>query len=83
MAVALKVGVTCKSCGGVIEIEDEYVRGIRPIEMATVLYAGFHEPAGEEAADVKIAWRKTLTCEKSDCRKTHSYRSEDLLLFDG
>jgi hypothetical protein len=72
----------CKSCGGAIEIEDEYIPGIRATEMAAVLYAGFSRAAGEQSAGGDTTWRKTLTCGNSRCGNMHEYRSDDLLLFD-
>jgi hypothetical protein len=32
---------------------------------------------------VNVAWQETLTCENPDCGKTHEYRGEDLMLYDG
>lgn len=82
VVVAQKVGVMCKSCGGAIEIEDEYVPGIRATEMAAVLYAGFHKAVGGKSADVNTTWCKILTCGKLDCGKMYEYGCDDLLLFD-
>jgi hypothetical protein len=47
--------------------------------MAAALYT----PNGRTFADLANgAWQKTLTCENPDCRKTHEYRGNDLLLYD-
>jgi hypothetical protein len=80
VVVAYRVGVICKSCQQPIEIEDEYIRGVRAIEMATALY----QPIGKNRPDfVNVAWQETLTCGNPDCRRRHEYRGGDLLLYDG
>ncbi len=65
-----------------MEIDDEYVPGIRATEMAAVLYAGFHGDTPEASPVVKATWSRTLACAKSDCGEVHEYRSGDLLLFE-
>jgi hypothetical protein len=78
VVVAHKIGVICKSCGEKIEIEDEYIPGVRATEMAV-----FYKPLGKKFADVvNVAWQKSLTCGNPDCGKTHEYRGDDLLLYD-
>jgi len=80
VVVAYKVGVICRSCGQKIEIEDEYIQGVRAIEMA----AGFYKQVAEKFADfVNVAWQQVLTCGNPDCGKTDEYRGDDLLLYDG
>lgn len=83
VVMAQKVGVLCKSCGKGIEIDDEYVPGIRDAEMAASLYRPLFKAAEGKTADSAIRpWQKTLTCENPDCRKTHTYRTDDLRLYD-
>ncbi len=79
VVVAYRVGVICKSCRWKIEVEDEYIRGVRATEMAAALY----KPSGKGFPDFVDAWQKTLTCGNPDCGKTREYRSDDLLLYDG
>jgi hypothetical protein len=80
VVVAYKVGVICRSCGRRIEIEDEYIRGVRAVEMAAV----FYKPVAEKFADfASVAWQQTLSCGNPGCGKTHEYRGDDLLLYDG
>ena len=75
----LKVGVVCKDCGERIEVEDEYIPGIRGTEMAARLY----QPVAGRIVDfVNRAWRKTLVCVNPDCRQTHEYTISDLLLYN-
>jgi len=79
VVVAQKPGVICKSCGKGIEIDDEYIPGIQGAEMA----ASFYRPFGGKTVDfVNRAWQKTLICGNPDCGKTHTYRSDDLRLYD-
>lgn len=78
VVVVYRVGVICRRCGSKIEIEDEYVAGVRAAEMAAL-----YQPAGRKSDVVNTAWQKTLTCGNSWCRKTFRYRREDLLLYDG
>ncbi len=80
VVVAYRVGVICKSCGGRIEIEDEYIPGVSAIEMAAAMY----KRSGKGSPDfVKAAWQETLTCGHPDCGKTYEYRGDDLVLYDG
>jgi len=79
--------VLCKSCGKGIEIDDEYIPGIRGAEMAASLYKPFYKlfskPIEGKIVDSVIRpWQKTLTCENRDCGKTHTYRTDDLRLYD-
>ena len=77
--MAHKIGVVCKNCGQKIQIEDEYIPGIRGTEIAASLY----QPVGGRSVDfANGAWRKTLTCENPDCRQTHEYAGSDLLLYN-
>jgi hypothetical protein len=80
VVVAYRVGVICRSCRQRIEIEDEYIQGVRAIEMAAALY----KPIGKSFPDlVNVAWQEALTCGNPHCGKTHEYRGDDLLLYDG
>jgi hypothetical protein len=80
VVVAYKVGVICRSCGRRIEIEDEYIPGIRAREMA----AAFYKPVAEKFADyANTAWQQILTCGNPDCGKTDEYSGDDLLIYDG
>jgi len=80
VVVAYKVGVICRKCGWRIEIEDEYIRGVRAMEMAAALY----KPAPEKFANfANVAWKQILTCGNPDCGKTDGYRGDELLLYDG
>jgi hypothetical protein len=77
VVVAHKVGVICKSCGQRIEVEDQYIPGVRATEAAV-----FYMPVGKKFADVvDVVWQTALTCGNPDCWKTHEYRGEDLLLY--
>jgi hypothetical protein len=78
VVVALKPGVLCKSCGEGIEIDDDYLPGIRGAEMAASLYKHFSTPINSAIRP----WQKTLTCGNPDCRKTHTYGTDDLRLYD-
>jgi hypothetical protein len=81
--VAQKLGVLCKSCGKGIEIDDEYLPGIRGAEMAASLYRHFSKPGEGKIVDTAIRpWQRTLTCEDPDCRETHTYGTDDLRLYD-
>jgi hypothetical protein len=61
-----------------IEVEDEYIPGVRATEMVV-----FYTPAGKQFADVvNVVWQKALTCGNPVCGKTHEYRGDDLLLYD-
>jgi len=83
VVVAQKPGVFCKSCGKGIEIDDEYIPGIRGAEMAASLYT-VSKPVDGKLVDSAIRqWQNTLTCANPDCRKTHTYGTDDLRLFDG
>jgi|CZKX01.1.fsa_nt_gi hypothetical protein len=80
MMVAHKVGVICRSCGEGIEIEDEYIRGVRAADMAAALY----KPIGKTPPDfVTMAWQEALTCAHPDCGTTHEYGGDDLVLYVG
>ena len=80
--VAQKPGVLCKSCGKGIEIDDEYIPGIRGAELAASLYRA-SRPVERKIVDSVIRpWQKTLTCANPDCGKTHTYRTDDLRLYD-
>jgi hypothetical protein len=79
LVVSYRVGVICRTCQRSIEVDDEYIQGIRATEMAAALY----KSNGRTFPDLtNAAWQKTLTCENPDCRKTHEYRGGDLLLYD-
>jgi hypothetical protein len=81
VVVAQKAGVLCKSCGKGIEVDDEYIPGIRGAELAAILYS---KPVEGKIVDSAIRpWQKTLTCGNPDCGKTHTYRTDDLCLYDG
>src|SRR5437667_12800102 len=73
-------GVHCKSCGNEIEIDDDYVRGIRGVQMAANLYMHLSTKAKVAASRIR-PWRKTLTCENPACRETHTYGTDDLCLY--
>ena len=80
VVVAQKAGVICKSCGEAIEIEDDYIPGIRGAAVAASLY----KAAGGRTVDfVNRAWQKILICGNPHCGKTHEYRGDNLLLYDG
>jgi hypothetical protein len=78
VVVTQKVGVLCKNCGTGIEIDDEYLPGIRGAEMAASFYQRFSKPAS-----MVRPWQKLLTCGNPNCRATHTYRTEDLRLYVG
>jgi predicted RNA-binding Zn-ribbon protein involved in translation (DUF1610 family) len=83
VVVAQKPGVLCKSCGKGIEIDDEYIPGIRGAELAASLYT-VSKPVEVKIVDSVIRpWQKTLTCTNPNCGKTHTYRTDDLRLYDG
>jgi hypothetical protein len=77
VVVARKVGVLCKSCGKGIEIDDDYLPGIRGAEIAASLYKLSAKPVSSIRP-----WQKTLTCENPNCRETHAYGTGDLRLYD-
>jgi hypothetical protein len=80
VVVAFRVGVICRSCRRRIEIEDEYIRGVRAVEMAEALY----KPMGKSFPDLaNVAWQRTITCGHPDCRRTHGYTGDDLQLYGG
>jgi hypothetical protein len=81
--LAHKAGVICKTCGEAIEIEDDYIPGIRGTAIAASLYQPFLPVEVRTVDFVNRAWQKTLTCGNPDCGKTHEYRGDDLLLYDG
>jgi len=63
-----------------MEIDDDYLPGIRGAEMASLYHS---QPAEGKIADSVITpWQKTLTCENPDCRETHTYGTDDLRLYD-
>jgi hypothetical protein len=78
--MAYQAGVICRSCRRGIEIEDEYIRGVRASEMAATLYDAIRKRVPDF---LNSAWRKTLACGNPDCGKTHEYKCDDLLLYDG
>ena len=80
VVMAGKLGVHCKSCGKEIEIDDDYVRGIRGVQMAANLYMHLSTKAKVAASRIR-PWRKTLTCENPACRETHTYGTYDLCLY--
>jgi len=46
-------------------------------------YKHFSKPVEGKIVDSVIRpWQKTLTCENRHCGKTHTYRTEDLRLYD-
>ena len=77
--MAHKIGVICKNCGERIQIEDEYIPGIRGTDIAASLY----QMAGERTLDfVNRTWQETLICQNPDCRQTQDYTGSDLLLYN-
>jgi hypothetical protein len=83
VVVAQKPGVLCKSCGKGIEIDDDYLPGIRGAEMAASFYKRIPKPVGGQIVDSAIRpWQKILTCHNPDCRETHTYGTDDLCLYD-
>jgi len=86
VVVAQKPGVLCKSCGKGIEIDDEYIPGIRGAQMAASLcshfYKHFLKSARQRVVDsANKPWQKTMTCAHPGCGKSHMYRTEDLRLY--
>ena len=87
MIVAQRTGVLCKGCGKGIEIDDEYIPGIRAAQMAAGLYGHFYKHFLKSARQGVIdsdkkPWQKTLTCATPGCGKPHTYTTEDLRLYD-
>jgi hypothetical protein len=87
VAMVQRPGVRCKSCGKGVEIDDEYILGIPGAELAASLYTPFRkhfsEPVEGKVVDPAIRpWQETLTCANPDCGKTHTYRTDDLRLYD-
>ena len=86
VVVAQKLGVLCRSCGRGIEIDDEYIPGVRVAEIEASLYGPFckrfKSVEREIVGPVDRPWQKTLTCENPDCGKIHTYRTDDLRLYD-
>jgi hypothetical protein len=77
--VAKKIGVRCENCGERIQIEDEYIPGIRGAEISARLY----QPVAVRTLDlVNTAWQKRLTCENPACQQTYTYTGSDLLLYN-
>jgi hypothetical protein len=62
-----------------IEVEDEYIPGIRGAELAASLYQPI---TGRVINLVNSAWRKSLICPNPECRQTHEYTGGDLLLYN-
>jgi hypothetical protein len=77
VAMAQKLGVFCRSCGKGIEIDDDYLPGIRGAELAARLYKHLYKPVSAIRP-----WQKTLTCENPDCREAHTYGADELRLYD-
>ena len=66
-----------------MEIDDDYLPGIRGAEMAASLYKPFFKATEGKTVDAAMrSWLKTLTCENPDCRKTYTYGTDDLRLYD-
>ena len=86
VVVAQKLGVLCKSCGKGIEIDDEYLPGIRCAQMASLYgpsYKHFLKPTKPGALDsTNKPWQKSLTCANPGCGKTRTYETDDLRLYD-
>jgi hypothetical protein len=87
VVVAQKLGVLCKSCGKGIELDDEYIPGIRGAQMAASLYSHFYKhflkSAKQRVVDsANQPWQKTLTCANPGCGKTHTYKTDNLRLYD-
>ena len=82
VVVAQKPGVLCKSCGKGIEIDDEYIPGIRGAELAASLYKVSKPVEGKTVDSAIRPWQRTLTCANLDCGKTHTYKTDDLRLCD-
>ena len=83
VAMPQKLGVFYRSCGKGIEIDDDYLPGIRGAELAARLYKHLYKPVEARVLDSAIGpWQKTLTCENPDCRETHTYGVDDLRLYD-
>jgi hypothetical protein len=81
--MAQKLGVLCKRCGKGIEIDDDYVPGIGGARLAASLYKHLAKPVeGERLKSAIRPWQRTLTCENPNCRETHTYRTDDLRLYD-
>ena len=82
VVVVQKVGVLCKSCRQGIEIDDDYIPGLRTTEIAAQLYQSFqwHFPRRVALGSVPRQWEKTLTC--GSCASAHTYTTSDLCLFD-
>ena len=75
-----RVGVVCKGCGRMVEVEDEYVRGVSGVETA----AAFYRPVIDSLVQSgRSAWRKTLTCDNPGCGRSHEYTGGDLRLYGG
>jgi hypothetical protein len=86
--MAQRVGVLCKSCGGAIEVQDEYIPGVGT-EIVARLYQAFWlmrsrrlaNPGGAGTVD-RRAWQASLICADPDCRQMHEYQAHDLRLYD-
>src|SRR5580693_3179455 len=77
--VTYRIGVICRNCGARIDVEGEYIQGLPARQMAAALY----QPIGRSFPDlVNVGWQETLACGNPDCRKTHRYDGDDLLLYD-
>lgn len=80
VAMARKLGVRCKSCGREIEIDDDYIPGIRGVQIAANLYMHLSTKAEVAASRIR-PWQKTMTCENPGCRETRTYGTDDLCLY--
>ena len=79
VGVAFKMGVICRSCRHEVEVQAEYVRGLRTTQMAAALYTPVKSHVPEF---VNLEWLETLTCENPDCGETYRYNGNDLLLYE-
>ena len=51
--------------------------------MAASFYKRIPKPVGGQIVDSAIRpWQKILTCDNPDCRKTYTYGTDDLCLYD-
>jgi hypothetical protein len=64
-----------------IEVDDEYISGVSGAQGAASLY--MHPPQLTIAKIVyPPTWQKELICGSSTCRRTHTYTTADLRLYD-
>jgi hypothetical protein len=83
VVVARKLGALCTRCGRGIEVDDDYVPGIRGPEIAASLYKPFLKPVeGGITSSAIQPWRRTLFCENPTCRESHIYGTDDLRLYE-